>query len=265
MTDKLKKAIDGVKCFLLDLDGTVYLEGELIGDMADTLNAIRKSGRRIVYLTNNSSRSRDVYVRRLTDMGIYDEKDTVFTSGMSTLSYLNREHKANSVYLMGTEALRREFIMGGIKLVDDEPDVVVVSYDTEINYEKITKVTHFLSKGAKYITTHGDMLCPAKINYLPDVGTYINMFESATGRRPEVNCGKPYEVMGEAIMEILGLQPHEIIMCGDRLSTDIAFGVNNGFWSLLVWSGETDKNMYKKSEVKASFTLDDLNCIREYL
>lgn len=265
MTDKLQKAIHGVKCFLLDLDGTVYLDGELIGDMANTLKAIRDSGRRIVYLTNNSSRSRDAYVKRLTDIGVYGDTDTIFTSGMSTVSYLNRNCKGARVYLMGTEALKREFLTGGIKLVEEEPDVVVVSYDTEINYEKITKVTHFLSKGAKYITTHGDMLCPAKINYLPDVGTYHIMFEKATGRLPEVNCGKPNEVMGEAIMDLLGLKPHEIVMCGDRLSTDIAFGVNNEFWSLLVFSGETDAETYKNSEVKASFTLDDLNCIREYL
>ena len=109
------------------------------------------------------------------------------------------------------------------------------------------------------------MLCPAKINYLPDVGTYINMFESATGRRPEVNCGKPDKVMGESIMDLLGLKPSEIMMCGDRLSTDIAFGVNNGFWSLLVLSGETDEKTYAKSSIKASFILDDLNCIKEYL
>lgn len=265
MTDKLKKAIDGVKCFLLDLDGTVYLEGELIGDMANTLKAIRDSGRRIVYLTNNSSRSRDAYEKKLTDIGVYDGRDTVFTSGMSTISYLNRNCNGSRVYLMGTDALKREFITGGINLVEDEPDVVVVSYDTEINYSKITKVTHFLSKGAKYITTHGDMLCPAKVNFLPDVGTFINMFESATKRRPDLNCGKPDAIMGDAIMDLLGLKPYEIIMCGDRLTTDIAFGVNNGFWSLLVWSGETDEEAYKNSKVKASFTLDDLNCIREYL
>lgn len=265
MTGALKKAIDGVKCFLLDLDGTVYLDGELIGDMMSTLKAIRDSGRRIVYLTNNSSRSRDAYVKRLTDIGIYDKSDTVFTSGMSTVSYLNRNYNGSRVYLMGTDALKGEFVRGGINLVEDEPDVAVVSYDTEINYEKITKVTQFLSKGAKYITTHGDMLCPAKINYLPDVGTYHIMFEKATGRLPDINCGKPEEVMGESIMELVGLKPHEIIMCGDRLSTDIAFGVNNGFWSLLVLSGETDEEGYKNSKVKASFVLDDLNCIKEYL
>lgn len=261
----LKQAINGVKCFLLDLDGTVYLEGELIGDMKSTLDAIRNSGRRIVYLTNNSSRSRDVYIKRLTDIGIYDERDTVFTSGMSAVIYLNREYKKSPVYLMGTEALKDEFREGGINLVEDKPEVVVISYDTEINYDKITKVTHFVSKGAKYVTTHGDMLCPAKINYLPDVGAYIDMFETATGRRPDVNCGKPDSIMGESIMEMLGLKPHEIVMCGDRLSTDIAFGVNNGFWSILVWSGETTREDYSKSTVKASFTFDDLNCIKEYL
>ena len=262
---KIQEAIDGVKCFLLDLDGTVYLEGELIGDMKSTLSAIRDSGRRIVYLTNNSSKSRDVYIKRLTDIGIFDERDTVFTSGMSTVSYLNKNHNGHPVYLMGTNALKEEFRKGGVNLVEDEPSVVVISYDTELDYSKITKVTQFLSKGAKYITTHGDMLCPAKINYLPDVGTYINMFESATGRRPEVNCGKPDKVMGESIMDLLGLKPSVIMMCGDRLSTDIAFGVNNGFWSLLVLSGETDEKTYAKSSIKASFILDDLNCIKEYL
>ena len=261
----IKKAVKEVKCFLLDLDGTVYLEGELIGDMINTLNSIRDSGRRIVYLTNNSSRSRTVYIDRLKKMGVMDTRDTVFTSGMSAIDYVNTTYRGKKVYLMGTDALKAEFLDAGIKLVDAGAEVVVISYDTEITYDKITKVTHYLAQGLPYITTHGDMLCPAKINYLPDVGTYIDMFYTATGRRPDINCGKPDAVMGGAIMKLLGLNPSEIMMCGDRLTTDIAFGNNNGFYSLLVWSGETDKALYDKSNVKASFTLDSLNDIVEYL
>lgn len=256
--------ISKIKCFLLDLDGTVYLEGELIGDMKNTLKKIRESGRKIVYLTNNSSKNSSEYVEKLKKIGIFEEQDIMYSSGDATITYIKNTYPDKSIYLVGTKALCREFEENGIKL-DVNSDVLVVCYDTELTYEKMVNVAGLLNKGATYIVTHPDINCPAKAFPLPDVGSFISLFETSTGRKPDLIIGKPNTVMGDGIKQITGFNADQIIMVGDRLYTDIKFGVNNKFSSLLVFSGETTHEDYKNSDVKATYTLESLNDIVKFL
>lgn len=256
--------ISKIKCFLLDLDGTVYIDGELIGDMKNTLESIRKSGRKIVYLTNNSSRSASKYVERLKNIGIYNENDVMYSSGDAAASYIKRNYCGKSVYLMGTEALKSDFIKAGITLSDDA-DLLVVGFDTELTYDKLLLATKHLVKGVPYIVTHPDINCPAKDFSIPDVGSFMALFEKSTGRTPDLIIGKPNTIMGEEIMQMTGFIPEEIVMVGDRLYTDIMFGVNNKFSTMLVLSGETTLEDYKKSGIKATYVTDSLNDVKKYL
>lgn len=256
--------LSNIKCFLLDLDGTVYLEGELIGDMKNTLSAIRKSGRRIVYLTNNSSKNSIEYVEKLKKIGIFEQGDIMYSSGDATISYVKNTYPNTPVYLVGTDALCKEFTDNGITLSKDS-SVAILSYDTELTYKKIVDFAGLLNNGATYIVTHPDINCPAKAFPLPDAGSFISLFEKSTGRTPDLVIGKPNTVMGDGIMRLTGLRANQIIMVGDRLYTDIKFGVNNGFDSLLVFSGETTKSDYADSDVKATYTLDSLNDVVKYL
>ncbi len=258
---KMKK----IKAFLLDLDGTVYIEGELIGDMKNTLAAIRASGRKIVYLTNNSSKTGETYVERLKNIGIWDGRDRVYTSGDATIAYLKNNFADRRVYLMGTEKLRAEFAREGIILDDKTPEVTVLAYDTEINYEKLSKVALFLKRGTPYIATHPDVNCPAKEADVPDIGSYIKLFEASAGRLPDVVVGKPYRYMGEGIKAITGYSEEELVMVGDRLYTDIKFGLNNGFRTALVLSGETTAETYKESGLNADVVFASLNDVVSYL
>ena len=70
---RLKNVVGQTKVFLLDMDGTIYIENELIGDMRNTLEAVRRSGRRIVYFTNNSSKTVREYEEKLTRLGIFGQ------------------------------------------------------------------------------------------------------------------------------------------------------------------------------------------------
>lgn len=261
----IKSIIDKIKCFLLDLDGTVYLDGKLIGDMKNTLDKIRKSGRKIIYLTNNSSRSNRGYVEKLKKAGVFEVGDEVYTSGNSMEDYLNTYHNGKDVYLVGTRELREEFIEKGIKLNEEKADVVVLSYDTELEYSKLVKMVTLMHRGAKYVATHGDINCPASEVYLPDIGSFEALIEKSTGKTPEVNCGKPYTEMGDAIKRKLGLSGDEIMMCGDRLYTDIEFGSVNNIKTMLVLSGETSKEDYENSSTRATIVLDSLNDVVKYL
>ena len=261
----IKEKIDKVKCFLLDLDGTVYLEGELIGDMKNTLKKIRESGRKIIYLTNNSSKSISLYEERLKAIGIWDENDTMYSSSVATSDYLLKNHNGQSVYVMGTKSLIEEFKNNGINVVDGKADVFVLGYDTEVTYEKLCTSALCLRSGAKYISTHPDITCPSKTIPLPDAGSFIKLFETSTGRLPEVICGKPEKNMGELIQKRFGFKNDEIIMVGDRLYTDIKFGINCGFNTLVVLSGESTIEDYKNSGLNATLVLNSLNDIVEYL
>ena len=262
----IEKAVKEIKYFLLDLDGTIYLDNEPIGDMKNTLAVIRKSGRQIIFLTNNSSKSEKSYIEKLQNIGLWEDKDSVYTSGMATAEYLNDKFKGKTVYLLGTEALKKEFRESGVNLIEEgQPDVAVLSYDTELTYKKLCKFTSAIVKGAYYIATHPDVNCPAKDVSVPDVGSFIKLIEKSTGKIPSVITGKPYTLMGDNLKRNFNAAGNRFVMIGDRLNTDIRFGNNNGFYSLLVMSGETTEENMKNYPDIPSFKLNSLNDIVKFL
>jgi HAD superfamily hydrolase (TIGR01450 family) len=250
--------IENVKLFLLDMDGTVYLEDKLIPGVAEKINEIRSSGKKICFLTNNSSRSPSLYIEKLSRLGIKIDRSEIYTSGDSSIRYLKKYHPKQKVFLLGTKALVEQYQDSGIILTENEPDIVMLGYDTELTYQKLIKAVNCLKTAKHYFATHDDINCPASPVYVPDVGSFIALFEKSTGRVPEIVFGKPYKQMGEAIKEMFGLSPNEIAMAGDRLYTDMRFAVDNGFVSILVLSGETTKQMYEKSGMKVDYVLSSL-------
>ena len=264
---ELRKLIERTQVFLLDMDGTVYIDDEPIGNMSATLDAVRNSGRKIVYCTNNSSKTQEEYVRKLQRLGLYDPCDLVYTSGMATIEYLQEYFPEKRVYLVGTDALRKSFSDAGIRLCEDEADVAVLAYDTTLTFDKLAKINELIVCGKPYIATHPDAVCPAKGVYPPDVGSFIQLLKCSSGREPDVICGKPYTVMGKRLMARLGVCASEVTMTGDRPHTDIRFGNNNGFNTILVLSGETDEKtaaVLPQSD-RPAVILPSLNEIVKYL
>lgn len=263
---RLKNIVGQTKVFLLDMDGTIYIENELIGDMRNTLEAVRRSGRRIVYFTNNSSKTVREYEEKLTRLGIFGQGDEVYTSGVAAAEYLNEFYAGKKVYLVGTDGLKGEFAEAGIPLADaDGAEIGVLAYDTTLTFEKIVKLNRMIAEGKPYIATHPDAVCPAKGVFPPDVGSFIELFKCSSGRYPDVICGKPYTVMGDCIKRRLCLPPENICMVGDRPHTDIRFANNNGFRSILVLSGETDAAHAAAAPDKAEAVAESLNEIAALL
>ena len=130
-------------------------------------------------------------------MGIEISDEEIYTSGMATVRYLKKNHQDKTVYLMGTDALRREFEETGIPLVNDNADVVVMGYDTELTYKKLVGATDNLNRGAFYVCTHSDVNCPSAPYYLPDVGSFIQLIKKSKDREHDVICGKPFVPMGQ--------------------------------------------------------------------
>lgn len=263
----LSKTLQKTKYFLLDLDGTLYLENKPIGDMKNTLKYLREKGKKLIYLTNNSSRGAHTYVEKLKKIGFYEDGDLVYSSGVAAIEYLNRFYKGASVCFLGTESYKQELLEGGINLVEsDKADVALMSYDTELTYPKLCRFLRSVHFGATYIATHPDVNCPAEDVYVPDVGSYIKMLEVASGYTPSLIIGKPNTIMGENLKVKFNESDDEcFMMVGDRLYTDIAFGKNCNFPTMLVLSGETTEDMIPSSEKQPDFILDSFNDVKNYL
>lgn len=227
------------------MDGTIYIGNNEIEGSFDAIRALKAAGKQICFFTNNSSRSAADYVEKLGNMGYTTTLDEIYTSGQVTAEYINLNFNGRSVYVLGNDKLKAEFIKKGIRLDEDNPDVAVLGFDTTLTYDKLYKFCCLLCEGKTYIATHPDMVCPAEPWQMPDVGALILTIEATTGRRPDLIMGKPELAAGEGIKRRFSLPASKIAMVGDRLYTDIKFGVNNGFTSVLVLSGETTYDMVR--------------------
>ncbi|OPJ58001.1 HAD-IIA family hydrolase [Clostridium chromiireducens] len=260
--------LNDIKCFLLDMDGTFYLGNTLIDGALDFLDILKSQQKKFIFLTNNSSKNKSTYKQKLSALGCHVDEEQVYTSGEATIWYMKKNCPGNKIYLMGTEPLMKEFEKAGFILVNDEndkPDYVVLGFDTTLTYEKIWTACDYLRDGIPFLATHPDFNCPIKDSkYMPDTGSMIRMFEASTGVSPVV-IGKPYGYIVEAIIEKYGLKKEDVAIVGDRLYTDIKTGVNAGITSILVLSGETSEEMYKKSDIPADYVFSSIKYIGEEL
>ena len=257
------------KVFLLDMDGTIYLGERLFDDTPAFLERLRETGRRVVFLTNNSSRDRGAYLRKLRRLGIKASDDEVFTSGDATILILQADKPGAAIYLLGTPSLKRSFARAGFRLWerDDEglPDYLVLGFDTTLNYQKLTRACRLAAAGVPYIATHPDFNCPVPGGFIPDAGSIIAFIEASTGKRPMV-IGKPNPGMVQALIAREGWRKEEIVMVGDRLYTDIALGANAGIKSILVFSGETSRAEYEAQDThNATWAVNGVGDITPFL
>ncbi|MBO6014775.1 MAG: HAD-IIA family hydrolase [Oscillospiraceae bacterium] len=241
--------------FLFDMDGTLYLGDEVYEGAIELMEDLPRLGKRYIYLTNNSSRAGSDYITRLRRLGFPCEKENVFTSGMATGLYLNEKYPGARVYLVGTKAFYGELRSYGINLVEEDADVVVAGFDTELVYEKLNKAVRYLRRGAAFIEANPDWVCPMPAGeVLPDCGSICALLTAASGAVPVV-IGKPNRNMVDIISHMTGIPNSRICCVGDRLYTDIAVAQNAEAVSLLVLSGETDEKMLAEAERKPDYVL----------
>ncbi len=258
-------ALKQIKCFLLDMDGTFYLGDRIIEGSLSFIDTLRRTGRDFLFLTNNSSHNALFYVERLKKMGLSVGREKILTSGEATARILNRDYKGKRAYVLGNEFLLSEMREAGIPIDEDAPEIVVIGYDTTLDYKKMTRVCDLVRSGLPYIATHPDFNCPTETGFAPDIGAIIAFIEASAFRRPDLIVGKPHSGIVEAALERTGLTVPELAMVGDRLYTDIATGNKNGMLSVLVMSGETTQEMLEKSEIRPSCVFGRLSDMNKYL
>ena len=260
-------ALSGVKLFLFDMDGTLYIGNRLFDFTTDLLAAIRKSGRNYLFITNNSSKSVNAYVEKLAKLGIRAEYDDFLTSSQATAYYFKNGYADKKLYVCGTKSLQKELVDNGFLLTEDRDaaECVVMGFDTELTFRKLDDVSYILStKEVPYIATNPDYVCPTEYGSVPDCGSVCDMIFNATGKRPFV-IGKPSPLMIRLAMEKAGVKPEETAVVGDRIYTDVKSGLAAGAVGVLVMSGETTQEILDASPDRPDLVLDSAAEIIQFL
>ena len=256
-----------VMLYLFDMDGTLYLGSQLFDFTVELLEKIRQSGKRYMFMTNNSSKSVHAYIQKLAGLGISATYEDFITSSQATAYYLKKHHPDATLYVCGTQSLKEELSDNGFVVTEDldAVDCIVMGFDTELTFQKLHDVSYLLNtRELPYIATNPDYVCPTEFGSVPDCGSVCDMIFNATGKRPVV-IGKPEALMPMLAMENAGCGPKETAVVGDRIYTEIKSGLNAGTVTILVMSGETTQEILDASPDKPDIVMGDAGEILKML
>uniref|UniRef100_A0A7C9CCG6 phosphoglycolate phosphatase n=1 Tax=Opuntia streptacantha TaxID=393608 RepID=A0A7C9CCG6_OPUST len=261
--------IDSVETFIFDCDGVIWKGDKLIEGVPDTLDMLRSKGKRLVFVTNNSTKSRKQYGKKFESLGLNVSEEEIFASSFAAAAYLKSIDfpKDKKVYVIGEEGILKELELAGFQYLggpedgqkkielkpgflmehDESVGAVVVGFDRYFNYYKVQYGTLCIREnpGCLFIATNRDA-----VTHLTDAqewaggGSMVGALVGSTQREPLV-VGKPSTFMMDYLANKFGILKSQICMVGDRLDTDILFGQNGGCKTLLVLSGVTSLETLK--------------------
>lgn len=251
------------RLFLLDMDGTLYVDERLFDKVPEFLARVRESGGRYLFLTNNSSRGVEGYIEKLERLGIATGPEDYLTSVDAAIDLLRREYPGQKCYAAGTESFRQQLESAGIPVttrVEEDVDILLSGFDRELTFQKLEDGCILLNRGVTWLATNPDWVCPTWYGAVPDCGSVCQMLTNATGREP-IFIGKPQPAMAELAMRRTGFGREETVLIGDRVYTDIACAVNAGIDSILVLSGEGTREDTEKFGVRPTWIYDDIAAV----
>ena len=255
--------LSDIKLFLLDMDGTIYLDDRLFDGVPDFLAYVKRIGGRYIFLTNNSSRSVDKYIEKLATLGIATTAEDFLTSTDATVLYLKKK-QYHRIYAFGTTSFKQQLRDAGLPITDtlqDGIDCLCMGFDTELTFQKLEDACILLGDtSVDYVATNPDWVCPTWYGSVPDCGSVSEMLYNATHRRP-LFIGKPEPTMALLAMEYTGFSKEETALIGDRLYTDIACGINAGVHSIFVLSGEGTMADVENGKIKPEYIYADIQQI----
>merc|ERR1711990_1030962 len=256
--------LDRTKMFIFDCDGVIWRGDKVIEGVPETLDMLRGMGKQLVFVTNNSTKSRAGYLKKFTSLGLNVDAEEIFSSSFAAAAYLSFNKFKGKVYVVGEVGIQEELDLAGIdhiggpadagkgielapgQLLEHDKDVsaVIVGFDRYINYYKLQYATLCIreNEGCEFIATNTDA-----VTHLTDAqewagnGSMVGAIKGSTQQEPTV-VGKPAPFMLEDVAAQFGLAKSEICMVGDRLDTDILFGKNGGLRTMLVLTGVTSED-----------------------
>ncbi len=229
--------------FILDLDGVVWTGDEPVAGAPETIRTLRDHGKRLAFVTNNSSETPEAYAKKLADVGAQGDAAEVVTSADAVARLMSSKIPAlrgRSAIVIGGQGLIERVAELGVR-IDDGTDtaacsIVVVGWDRDLTYEKLRRATLAIRAGAAFVASNTDATLPAPDGLWPGCGAIVAALRTSTGAEPMV-AGKPQPTMLEVAIERVGGPP--ALMIGDRIETDVLAAQALGWPSALVLTGAT--------------------------
>ena len=233
------------KLFLFDIDGTIAVGDQLIDGTSELLAYIDNIGGIAMYISNNSTLSCESYVQKFAAWDLCVPEKYFVTASYATCLYMKIKYKDQKIFVVGTKSFVQElneFNLSITEVPDDDVSCVLVGYDSELTYQKLSDACLLLSRdNVNFVATSPDLRCPVPFGFVPDCGSICQMITNASGRKPFI-VGKPNPLMAELCLKESGFSKDETLIVGDRLYTDIAIGINAGIETALVLTGETSQS-----------------------
>ncbi|WP_124726659.1 TIGR01457 family HAD-type hydrolase [Staphylospora marina] len=241
----------------LDLDGTLFKGNEVIPGAVEFVNRLEDEGIPFLYLTNNSSRTPEQVAEKLRGFGYPAEPEQVVTTALAAAAWLKEEMNSPAVYVIGEEGLIRAVEEAGCRIVDEDPEAVVVGLDRQFTYEKMKKACLAIRAGARFIGTNADRALPTEEGFLPGSGSLSMAIAASTGVSPFF-IGKPEAVIMRYALKTLGTKAEETLVVGDNLDTDILAGIRGGMDTLLVLTGVSTEEDLEKTDIRPTYVVRQL-------
>ena len=260
---KMDSNLNGIEIVLLDLDGTIHLGGVPIPGAIDFIQRCKEKNVKTIFLSNNSSKSVKEYVLSLNSMGVEVVSENILLSTHDCIRWLKNKNWMK-VYCLGTIGMKEMLTDSGIECLDEGVDCVVLGYDTELTYAKLTKAISLIHQNVPLVATHPDVVCPSPMGGLPDVGSMLKMIELSTGIQPTIITGKPRPEMILGRLEEEGVSPSKVAMIGDRLYTDMEMAKAAGVVSVLVLSGEATQQDVENNSWSPNVIVNSVDDLLRY-
>lgn len=257
------------KLFLFDIDGTIAVGNDLLDGTSELLQYIDKIGGKAYYITNNSTKSNADYVKKFKEcFGLDTTEDLFITSGYMTLQFLLKNYAHDKIFVLGTDSFIAELRKNGLLITEKAEDdiaCVVVAYDSELSYSKLTETCKALSvTDVPFYGTNPDLCCPIDFGFIPDCGSICEMITHSTGKGP-IYLGKPSPEVVHLCQKASGFSDEETLVVGDRLYTDIACGINACVDTCVVFTGEATAEDLQDTLYAPTYAFEDVNELFEYL
>lgn len=250
------------KGFVIDIDGVVGRSVEPVEEGVRGVKRLMELGKKIVFVSNNSTRSRRILLNKLKSFGIEVGEDSVVSATHATARFIANERKGARVFTTGEEGLKEELVNAGLKIVDyEDAEYLVVGSNRKIDYEIMTKALRCCLLGTRYIATNPDRIFPSENGPTPGTGMIIGALYWMTGRLPDVVVGKPSKVIMLEALEKLNLAAEDVVVVGDQIEVDVIAGKNIGAETLLVLTGVSKKSDIERAEVKPDYVAESLESL----
>jgi NagD protein len=245
------------ECWLTDMDGVLVHEGVPVPGAQEFIQALEKSGKRYLVLTNNSIYTPRDLQARLRTSGIDVPADAIWTSALATAQFLDSQRPGGSAYTIGEAGLTTTLHQIGYTLTETNPDYVVLGETRSYSFTAITKAIRLVDRGARFIATNPDPTGPSTEGALPATGSVAALITRATGVEPYF-VGKPNPLMMRSALNTVGGHSEATAMIGDRMDTDIVSGMEAGLETVLVLTGVTTRAMIDRFPFRPSRVVESI-------